>query len=396
MIGAIEVDLGAIRRNVARLRALVAPARLAIVVKADAYGHGLVRIARAAAPLVDALCVYRASEALALRAGGVSAPILILGPVEPVELPQALAAHAAVPVWSSGAYVRDLERAARAAGSPFTVHVKIETGLNRLGVSVDAAAAAILALRERPELRVGGAYTHLAAAEELESAYTHEQLRQFETALAPLASTRLPPKLTRHAAASAAAILYPNLRLDLVRAGIASYGLWPSAATRAAARGAIELEPALSYRSQLVAVRDVPAGSAVGYGCSFITERISRIGVLPLGYAEGIPRALSNRGAVAIDGRPAPIVGRVCMNMSFIDVTEIPTARPGSRVTLIGADGETRVAADDWANWAQTINYEIVARLPSAIPRVYVESPRPRSNDSPVSAIASSSAIVPS
>jgi alanine racemase len=169
-------------------------------------------------------------------------------------------------------------------------------------------------------------------------------------------------------------MLYPALRLDLVRAGIALYGIWPSPQTRAAVNGAVELEPALTWTTTLVVVRDVEAGRSVGYGCTFHTQRASRIGVLPVGYAEGVPRALSNRGEALVCGKRVPFVGRVCMNMAFVDLSDVPDAHPGSRVTLLGRDGDERIDPNDLAERADSIGYEIVARLPANIPRRYVEA----------------------
>jgi alanine racemase len=183
-------------------------------------------------------------------------------------------------------------------------------------------------------------------------------------------------------------MLFPNLRLDLIRAGIATYGIWPSNETRAAVGGALELEPALGWTTKLVVVRAVEAGRSVGYGCSFHTTRASRIGILPIGYAEGVPRALSGNGAALVAGRRAPFVGRVCMNMSFIDVTDIPDAVPSARVTLVGRDGDASLDANEVAEAAGTIGYELVARLPSEIPRRYVETE--------TAAIASARSIVSS
>jgi alanine racemase len=170
-------------------------------------------------------------------------------------------------------------------------------------------------------------------------------------------------------------MLFPNLRLDLIRAGIATYGIWPSEETRAAMRSVLELEPALTWTTRLVVVRSAEAGRSVGYGCSFHTRRPSRIGVLPIGYAEGLPRALSNAGQALVGGKRVPFVGRVCMNMSFLDVTDVPDAQPGSRVTLVGRDGEEALDANAFAEFAGTIGYELVARLSPEVPRRYFESP---------------------
>jgi alanine racemase len=369
MLARIDVDLAAIRRNVRRLRAVAAPARFASVVKANAYGHGLREVARALANDVDLLCVYRAEEGHEVREAGVDVPVLVLGPVAPDALAAAHAAGLKITLWDTGAYRADVERVARQSGRPITVHAKVDTGATRFGLDHERAAIAISTYLDDPALDLEGVFTHLAAVEELESSFTLGQLSRFEDALRPVDAALRSRGIIRHAAASAAAMLFPRARLDLVRVGISTYGLWPSPETRSALAEPIVLEPGLSWRTSLAVVRDVPAGTPVGYGCTFHTQRPSRIGVLPIGYAEGIPRAVSNRGAVLVAGQRAPIVGRVCMNVTMVDVTAIPGALPGSPVTLIGRDGEATLTAEDWGAWADTIDYEIVARLPAEVPR---------------------------
>jgi alanine racemase len=269
------------------------------------------------------------------------------------------------------------------------VHAKIDTGVTRLGLDAAAAPAALAAMLDDPALAFEGVFTHLAAAEELESAFTLAQLERFSAALAPVAPALAARGAVRHAAASAAAMLFPKLRLDMIRAGIATYGIWPSGETRHAAAHALDLAPALAWTTDLVVVRDVEAGRSVGYGCTFSTARASRIGVLPIGYAEGLPRALSGAGVALVRGRRVPFVGRVCMNMSFVDVTDVPGARTGDRVTLIGRDGVERIDANELAEAAGTIGYELLARLPAELPRRYT---RAAGN----AAIASSRSSVPS
>jgi alanine racemase len=374
VIAELRVDTGALRRNAARFAALVAPARLGAVVKANGYGHGLVPVARALEDVAARLMVYSGDEALALRAAGNSAELLVLGPVEPASLAALHQANVAITLWDEGAFARDIARVGAALGRPYDVHAKVDTGVTRLGLEPARTATALEAYGRDPALRLRGVYTHLAAAEELESQFTLQQLATFEAALAPIDAELRARGVLRHAAATAAAILFPKLRLDFVRIGIGLYGIWPSPETEAAANGMLELEPALSWTSELVVVREVEAGRSIGYGCTFRTARPSRIGVVPIGYAEGVPRALSNRGAMLVNGRRAPIVGRVCMNMTFLDVTDVPQAQPGSRVTLVGRDGTTSISANEFGEWADTIGYEIVARLPEAIPRRYFTS----------------------
>lgn len=361
----LEIDLEAIRANAVAIARFVAPARFGAVVKANAYGHGIIDVARALDGVVDRFCVYEVAEAVALRDAGVAAPILILGPIEPSDLDTAHACNATITLWDADAYARRVASVARRRKKPFSVHVKIETGVTRLGFAPTEAAAAFAQYARTPEISVDGAFSHLAAAEELDSDFTLVQLARYKEAISTA------PPLTQHIAASAAALLWPQTRLDLVRVGIALYGLWPSPETQARLGDAVPLQPALRWTSELVAVREVEPETSIGYGRTYRTTATSRIGVVPIGYSEGIPRAVSNRGAVLVGGKRCPIVGRVCMNMTMVDVTGVTEAAPGSRVTLIGRDGDAILRAEDWADWAQTIDYEIVTRLPRELPRIY-------------------------
>jgi alanine racemase len=375
VIGSIAVSLGALRHNAGVLRELVGPGHAAFVVKSNAYGHGLVETALAIEPFATRICVFAVEEAVALRDGGVTAPILVLGPIPPASLVEALAADVELALWDTKAFVRALASAAVQRETRARVHVKLNTDLNRLGLEPHELCDAIEDYLHLPQIAITGIFSHLASAEELDSPYTMHQLQAFERGLEQskplLAKHELSP--IRHIAASAAAMLWPQTRLDMSRFGIALYGLWPSPQTRAALETPPELRPALTYRSELVAVRAVPAGASVGYGRSFHAPRDMRIGVVAAGYGDGVPRALSNRGAFAVDGALCPIVGRVAMNMTQIDLTAAPDAHVGSAVTLIGSDGAARVGADDWAAWSDTINYEIVARLPAELPREYLD-----------------------
>jgi alanine racemase len=252
----------------------------------------------------------------------------------------------------------------------------VNTDLNRLGIEPHELSAAVERLGGTAEIALRGIFSHLAAAEEIDSPYTMHQLGAFERALLEvkplLDRSGLAP--IRHIAASAAAMLWPQTHLDMARFGIALYGLMPSPQTSAALKERpLDLRPALSYVSELIVVREVAAGASVGYGGSFHAPHEMRVGVVPAGYADGVPRALSNRGAFVVDGALCPIVGRVAMNMTQINLSNAPRAHVGSAVTLIGRDGECAVSADDWAAWSDTINYEIVTRLPSSLPREYFE-----------------------
>jgi alanine racemase len=376
MIGTLRISLNALRHNAALLRDLVGAHRAAFVVKGNAYGHGLIPVARTVEPFAVRLCVFSIDEAVALRAAGIAAPILVLGPIPANALDDALAANVELVLWGTGDFVRRVRASARKRERTAAVHIKVNTDLNRLGFEPHELVDALEEILRFPEIAVAGIYSHLASAEELDSPYTMHQLSAFEGALArakPLLDRRTLTPL-RHIAASAAAMLWPQTRLDMVRFGIALYGLMPSPQTQEALGAApLQLKPALSYRSQIIVTRTIAAGASVGYGGSFHAPRDMRIGIVPTGYADGIPRAFSNRGAFVVDGVICPIVGRVAMNMTEIDLTAAPNGGVGSTVTLIGHDGNATIAADDWATWAETINYEVVARLPSELPREYSE-----------------------
>ncbi len=369
MIGVARISIGALRANAQALRALVAPALTAFVLKSNAYGHGLVPIARTIEEYADAFCVYAVEEGLALREAAIKKPIMVLGPVPVERLDDALAQDLQITLWDDGTYRDTVANAARRRDARFRVHVKVDTGVRRLGLDPSLAPKAIARIARTPGIEIGGIFSHLAAAEELDSAFTLEQVATLESVVRA-ARLNGDGRPLRHIAASAAAMLWPQTRLDLVRIGIALYGLWPSKQTQAAMPADFELRPALSFESRLIAVRKIEAGATVGYGATFRAPRPMRIGVVPLGYADGIPRALSNRGAFVVAGKRCPVVGRVCMNMTMLDLGAT-NARPGDRVVLIGRDNEAAVTAGDWADWAETINYEIVARLPAELPRTY-------------------------
>ena len=376
-LGEITVSIGALRGNAEALRALVAPSRAAFVVKSNAYGHGLSDVALAIEPLAAMICVYTIEEALELRDDGITKPILILGPVPQDAISDALAAKFHLTLWDTHAYLQAITSAAHKLHTTANVHIKLNTGVNRYGLEPNDLPDALETFCKKPELHIAGIFSHLASAEEIDSPYTDYQRVQFVRALdasrALLDAAHMSP--TRHLAASAAAMLYPQTRFDMVRFGIALYGLWPSSAVRAAMTDAgLSLHPVLSYTSSLAAVRDVVAGSAIGYGGTYHAPRSMRIGVVPLGYADGIPRLLSNIGEFLVDGKPCPIIGRVAMNATLLDLSNAPQAHPGSPVTLIGRDGEHEVTADDWATWAQSINYEVVARLPERISRRFLQA----------------------
>ena len=361
----VEISRRALAHNIGVLRDLCEPGTaLGPVVKADAYGHGLTLCARVyAAEGASFLCVNEVAEVAAIRAAGVGLPVLVVGPLfeEDAAAVAALGCH--VVVWS-----RAQVRALAGAGAQVPVHVKVETGTNRQGLRPADARDLIAEIQRLPGVRLAGVCTHLADVEdETEHTFAQVQIDRFLGALPPL-----PPGVLRHCSSSAAHLVLPAARLDLVRPGIACYGIWPSESTRIASRilygDEVTLRPALRWKTRLSQVRDAPLGEYVGYGRTHRLRRPSRVGVLPVGYYDGYDRGLSGRGWVMVGGRRAPILGRVCMNMTMVDLTDAPEARPGDEVLLLGPGVEAEVLAE----LLSTIAYEVTTRIQSRLPRIEV------------------------
>ena len=338
------------------------------MVKADGYGHGAVEAARAALEGgAERLCVFAPQEAIALRAAGLRAPILALGP-----LPQNQAELAArLELTVSLRRIEEVEacaEAARAEQRETAVHLNIDGGMQRLGLGASEAIALAAAVRERDSLRLEGVYTHLPDAVGADPAPIRETFVRFlETADAIGAPIR-------HAAASAALLRFPEMALELARPGIALYGASPfdAGVQCGGADVQCELRPALSWRAPLLAVREVAAGESVSYGGLWTAQRDSRIGVAGVGYADGLRRSLWDRGEMLVRGRRAPITGTVCMDMTMIDLTEIPEAAEGDTATLIGADGAEQIRATELAERAGTLSYEVLTGIAPRVRRVYI------------------------
>ena len=367
----LEISRGALEHNYTVLRQLAAPeTRLAPVVKANAYGHGLRLCAEVFARLgADLLCVNEVREARAIADLGV--PIYVLGPTRPDEA-KAIAEVGCEVVVSSPEHVQALGEAARGAGRTLGVHIKVETGTNRQGLDPKDARALAARAASTPGLRLAGMCTHLADVEdETEHTFARVQLQRFADA-----TTGLPDGARRHCASSAAHLLFPEARFEMVRPGIACYGMWPSVETRIATEivhgAGIELRPALTWKTRLAQVKSASLGDYVGYGRSVRLGRASRIAVLPVGYYDGFDRRLSGCGTTLVNGRICPVMGRICMNMCMIDVTEATSAAAGDEVVLLGAQHDLRISAESMAARVGTINYEITTRIHERLPRVLV------------------------
>jgi len=363
-----EIDLAALRYNLAAVRGRIArDVRVMAVVKADAYGHGAVSVARALAEAgVDMFGVALVEEGVALREAGLAAPILVMGLAAEADLADALAADLTLTV-DGPATAEPIDLAAAARGARAEVHLKIDTGMNRLGVRAEVAADAADAVAALPHLDLAGAYTHLACADESDDAVTPGQLAAFGEALEAARSAGVTPPLV-HVANSAAVFARPEAHFGMVRSGLALYGVAPSEAAKAGG-----LRPVMALKTRVATVKRVREGEGVSYGHRWKAARDSRIGVLPVGYADGYPRALSGRAQVRAAGRLAPVVGAVCMDLVMVDLTDVPGAAPGLEVTLLEADPESPLSAAALAEAAGTIPYEILAGIGPRVPRVYRE-----------------------
>jgi alanine racemase len=362
-----RVNLAALERNVVRLRSGLRPgARLCAVVKADGYGHGAVPAAWAAlAGGAEWLAVVTANEAASLRAAGIESPLLVMGAVSDEELPVALAAGADLVAWSER-FVSEVARAAADRGGSVRVHVKLDTGLGRLGTRVpgDAVQVAERVAAAAPVLELVGAMTHFASADE-DPEFTATQLARFEPFVRELRGRW--PAIVVHAANSAATLREPATHFDLVRCGIAVYGCDPMNIDPAP-HG---LEPALELSSYVAAVKPAGPGDSVGYGRQWVASRETWIATVPIGYGDGIRRALSNNCEVLIGGRRYPLVGTVSMDNITVEVSTVDAVACGDPVVIIGADGSERVTAEELARRIGTINYEVLCGLSSRVTRAY-------------------------
>ncbi len=368
----LEIDLGALAGNIAALRRRIGPRRLLYaVVKANAYGHGAELIAPAALEAgADRLAVAAVNEAICLRKVGVRAPILLLG-YTPPELAETLLEYdLAVSVYETRAAL-DFAAAAARFGKPVTAHLKVDTGMHRLGIDPAAAPALCRLLREDAGLRLEGIYTHFSTADEADKGYSRKQLGRFTRLLEQLTRAGCRPPIA-HAANSAATIDLPEAHLDAVRCGILLYGLSPSDEAPAPP----EMRPVLSWKARIAQVRSLRAGEPVSYGNAWRAPGPRTVAVVPVGYADGFPRRPRTWKSVLIGGRQAPVVGRICMDHAFADVTEltasgIPVARD-DEVVLIGEQQGGTISAEEAAARLDTNNYEVASRLMARLPRVAI------------------------
>ena len=362
-----EIDLAALRANAAELARLVTPARLCAVVKADGYGHGAVPAARAALEGgASWLAVALVEEGLELREAGLDAPVLVLSEPPLAAVPQAVGAGLTLTVYTVAGI--DAAAEAAAAGNAVTpVHLKVDTGMHRVGADPADAPALAERITARPSLRFEGLWTHLAVADEPDNSFTHEQLARFEKVRADLAARRLVPEMV-HVANSGGALLHPASRLDLVRCGISVYGYPPAPGLYGAAR----LTPVLALKARVTLVRRLPQGERLSYGLSRPLPADSVVATVPLGYADGVVRALSRTDAVVlVGGRRCPVAGTVTMDPHMVDCGPDASVAVGDEVVLIGTQGPHTITAEDWAERLGTISYEVLCGVGPRVDRRY-------------------------
>ena len=364
------IDLAALRWNLRQVRAKVGiQVKILSMVKANAYGHGAPAVSRALAEEgSDAFGVATLEEGVELRQAGICTPILVVAGIYLEQLDQFFENNL-TPVVHDLESLRRLENGVQARGATFNVHLKIDTGMGRLGLPATETDSWLPAMKKLTALKIEGVFSHFSTAESVDGEYTRKQLATFNHVVKLLRAEGIAPPLV-HLANSAATITLPAAYFDMVRPGIMLYGIYPSAAMA----NQIELKPVLSWQTRIVQLKKVPAGTSISYGQTFVTERESLIATLPVGYADGYSRLLSNRGAALVRGRRAPVAGRVCMDLTMLDVTAIANVQQGDEVVLLGRQGDAEISADEMAAWANTISYEVLTSISARVPRFYHHS----------------------
>ena len=375
MLSWIEIDAERLSANIRAFRNLLTPATtLMVVVKANAYGHGLRAVTPLIAEQADWLGVNSVDEALEITGLGIQKPIAILGHTSPGQL-EDVVHHGYRQVLYRLDVAQALSQSAEKLATTCKVHLKIETGTNRQGVAPQQLEEFVGALRKLPRLEIEGVYTHFANIEDtLDPSFARAQSRRFQEALSTLARAGVIPRHV-HAMATAGALLYPELSFTMARVGIGAYGIWPSRETQLAARERgrlINLAPTLTWKTRVIQLKEVNTGDYVGYGLTYQARRPMRLAVLPIGYYDGYDRKLSNSGRALIHGQPVPIVGRVAMNMTMADVTDVE-AEIDDEVVLLGRQEPAEIRGEELAEKIGTIPYEVLARLNPLTPRILIE-----------------------
>jgi alanine racemase len=367
-----EVDLKAIAHNIRELRSITNPkARFMAVVKANAYGHDIIEVARRSLENgAEALGVANIEEGIQLRKAGIDAPVLIFGYTSPIHVKKLIELDLTQTVYSYETSEK-LSQAATAYGKKIKVHIKVDTGMGRLGLLrgiKDNSLSEVESISRLPMLELEGIYTHFATADKSDRSYAGKQFEIFMDFLNQLRIAGLEIAVT-HAANSAAIINMPETHLDMVRAGISIYGLYTSEEVD---RSIINLKPAMALKTKIIHLKKVPAGFKVSYGTTYETEKPTTIATVSIGYADGLNRLLSSKGRMLVCGQSAPIVGRICMDMTMLDVGEIPEIVMEQEVVVFGKQGNSSITVDEIASTINTINYEVVSTIMERVPRIYL------------------------
>lgn len=367
------INLGRLRQNIRNLKSLISgETSLMAVVKANAYGHGLLQIAKCSAESGAAwLGVALPEEGAELRENGISLPILVLGDVSEEQCETVIKYNLtqAVPSLKTARYLNSI---AQYTGRKVGIHLKLDTGMGRIGFhNVDELRTAIKELHSMKGIFINGAFTHFAAADEIDPDYTIIQIKRLENMQQIIQDAGFTLNWI-HASNSAGLLMFPKAHYNLVRCGISLYGYYPSAHVEKHAK--ISLVPILQWETRIVYIKTLEAGSSVSYGRSFIASSTRKVATLPVGYADGYSRLLGNRASVLIRGKRAPVIGRVCMDQIMVDITHIPEAAVGDKAVLLGEQGAEKITADELADLCGTISYEILTSISQRVPRIYQEA----------------------
>lgn len=363
----VEIDHCAIAHNVKQIKGILSPnTELMAVVKADAYGHGAVKVTHTVLKAgCSSLAIATLAEGIELREAGYCVPILILGAINTPEEVEIAAKWDLSPTLCNCDQAVIFSKTITRLGKTLPVHLKLDTGMSRLGTLWHDAPEFVKLVNDLPNLKIAGIYSHLATAENPDTSTMKQQQQRFEQAIASLKTPEFtPPKL--HLANSAATLGDFSSHYDLVRVGLALYGLYPAPHLRSV----IPLKPALSVKSRITQIKTIPPGTGVSYGHQFVSDQELKLAVVGIGYADGVPRNLSNRVQMLVRGRRVPQIGNITMDQLMLDVSTIDDLQVGEVVTLIGTDGEQQITADDWANIIQSISWEILCSFKHRLPRI--------------------------
>ena len=363
-----DVNLDAIYKNIQETRRLLkADTKLMVIIKADGYGHGAIPIAKVLDPIVDAFGIAIIEEGIELRENGITKPLLILG-VTPVPLYSKLVEYDIMPAVFSFESARLLAKEAKKQNKTAKIHIAVDTGMSRIGFPVTKESIEIIQkIAKLDGIAIDGCFSHFATADETDKTFTLQQINRFQSFVDELEERGVSIPV-RHLSNSAGIMEVPDAHYDMVRSGISTYGLYPSEEVN---KNRLQLCPAMEIKSYVTCVKTLDSGIGISYGQTFVTDRETRVATVPVGYADGYPRALSNQGYVLIRGKKAAILGRICMDQFMVDVTDIPGVIEGDIVTLVGRDKDECITVEELAAMSHSFNYEFVCDIGKRVPRVY-------------------------